>query len=564
MSSSTQNGIEPCHSTVELNPGKLKELAALIRAFNDERGFWVNELKGLDKLALLDGPGLRKLRDEYVKAKYVSPSGLQARGWKLALTEAAALLDRHWQAQLVTIKEAIGKRRELEDDERHLLYYALKSYGMISDMLNQNEPASVTKKFEELVPDVKKRTNLLRWLRRRIRAMLRDNRLPVVKAERSAVFDANCYDVFMEKSTWYVRIASLTPRKRIAIPLNGAGDGIDGNICLTLDGNHVEIHTMHKLPSPIFAPKKAALKGKPFKTNHTAVVAVDAGFTEVCVSNDGTVYGAGFGKLMSCAAKARNTKGQRRNRLYSIAEKARERGDEGKARRVEANNLGTVKQEQLLVKTQASIQVHINKAVNALLAPRPAAVVHEDLSHAKFKFQYGAASNRSLSAWARGQYQERLDFKAQVRGSRLIAVNPAYSSQLCPICGFVDKENRTGDRFLCLHCKHSGAADQVAALNLLARASDSEIQCWMSPSQVKTILQERFKRRLEASEAAKAAGVVTVAGKTSDVVSVATHTPRGSKKPHSGESRKVARLNPSTTRRANNRKPKPINPPTLR
>jgi hypothetical protein len=89
-----------CHSTTEFNPRKLKELAALVRAFNAERAAWVDTLKGLDKLELLDGPGLRRLRNAHVKAKYVSPNGLQARGWKLALTEAGALLDRHWQAQL--------------------------------------------------------------------------------------------------------------------------------------------------------------------------------------------------------------------------------------------------------------------------------------------------------------------------------------------------------------------------------------------------------------------------------------------------------------------------------
>jgi len=302
------------------------------------------------------------------------------------------------------------------------------------------------------------------------------------------------------------------------------------------------------------APLKPALAGRPLKTAHGPGRAVDAGFTEVCVDNDGVVYGAGFGKHMAKMAEARNVKGIRRNKLLAVAKKAQLRGDEGKARRIEAHNLGVVKQAARLAREQAEIQRHIDSALNKLFASKPAFVVHEDLSRAKFKFQYGAAQSRSLSAWARGVYQERLEFKAQVRGSHLVAVNPAYSSQLCPVCGFVERENRNGDRFRCLRCKHSGAADQVAAINLLARASDNEIQCWTSPSKVKTALQDRHKRRLEATEVAKAAEVVTVAGQTSDVVSAATRAPRASKT-HSGESLS-ARSDPATTRRANNRNSK--------
>ena len=97
------------HYTRPLNAGKLAQLRALVHAFNVERAYWVDELKPLCKLAQLDGAGVRRLRDERIKAGYMSPHGLQARGWKLALTEAADLLSRHWQAQLVAVK-GVGLR----------------------------------------------------------------------------------------------------------------------------------------------------------------------------------------------------------------------------------------------------------------------------------------------------------------------------------------------------------------------------------------------------------------------------------------------------------------------
>lgn len=546
------------HCTLPLNPGKLSELTALAAAFNAERSDWLDRIKGLRHLPLLDGAGLRKLRDQHVKAGYVSPHGLQARGWKLALTEAGNLLDRHWQAQLATVKDAINQRRgQLTNNEAHLLSYALKSYGMLSDVLNGTVPASVEKKFCDLVPHEKRRKSLLRWLRRRLRAMFRDNRLPVAQAWRSVVLDACCYKALRHGGRWYVLVAGLTPRKRIALPLTGAGDGIRGNICITLDRGQVEVHVQHDTGKPQTVPLKQALAGKT-SASHGPGKAIDLGFTEVAVDNDGTVLGAGFGRHMARFAAARNTKGQHRNRLRALADKARERGDEARARRIQAHNLGTLKQEAVLARQQATLEKHINQALRQLLASKPAFVVHEDLSRSGFKFRYGAAQNRSLSAWVRGVVAQRLEFHSQVRGSHLLAVNPAYSSQLCPSCGFVDSKNRSADRFQCLRCRHSGAADQVAATNLLARASDAEMACWMPPARVRGVLDEQYQRRLEAAGVAQASAAVTVAGQTSDVVSAATRTPRGRSRPHSGESVSTARTHPTTTRRANNAKPQTL------
>lgn len=37
---------------------------------------------------------------------------------------------------------------------------------------------------------------------------------------------------------------------------------------------------------------------------------------------------------------------------------------------------------------------------------------------------------------------------------KLILVNPAYTSQTCPCCSYVHKENRSGDKFCCLECHY--------------------------------------------------------------------------------------------------------------
>lgn len=48
-------------------------------------------------------------------------------------------------------------------------------------------------------------------------------------------------------------------------------------------------------------------------------------------------------------------------------------------------------------------------------------------------------------------------------------VNPAYTSQTCPICGNIDKKNRNHRMFLCTKCHHTDDADINAAKNIKNR-----------------------------------------------------------------------------------------------
>jgi hypothetical protein len=100
--------------------------------------------------------------------------------------------------------------------------------------------------------------------------------------------------------------------------------------------------------------------------------------------------------------------------------------------------------------------------------------------------------SRQVSLWPRGILQERTDFKASAAGCRREQVNPAYTSQMCPHCGFVNGKNRSGDRFECLNCGHGQDADRVAAMNLKARRTDPDITLWTPKERVKIILLDRF------------------------------------------------------------------------
>lgn len=79
--------------------------------------------------------------------------------------------------------------------------------------------------------------------------------------------------------------------------------------------------------------------------------------------------------------------------------------------------------------------------------------------------------NRSILNGGFGQFRTRLEAKVNARGGQVIAVNPAYTSQTCPSCGHVAKENRLHQSiFCCVECGYTANADVNAARNILLRA----------------------------------------------------------------------------------------------
>lgn len=82
-----------------------------------------------------------------------------------------------------------------------------------------------------------------------------------------------------------------------------------------------------------------------------------------------------------------------------------------------------------------------------------------------------AGLNRSIlnNRWT--DIQNKLEYKTRLAGTRLILVNPAYTSQTCNRCGHVAKANRESQAvFQCVNCGNKANADINAAKNILSRA----------------------------------------------------------------------------------------------
>jgi putative transposase len=69
-------------------------------------------------------------------------------------------------------------------------------------------------------------------------------------------------------------------------------------------------------------------------------------------------------------------------------------------------------------------------------------------------------------------------------------INPAFTSQTCPVCGHISKDNRkTQEMFCCVKCNHTDNADHNASINIKERINDSRISLNTPFWRVKEILQ---------------------------------------------------------------------------
>ena len=98
-------------------------------------------------------------------------------------------------------------------------------------------------------------------------------------------------------------------------------------------------------------------------------------------------------------------------------------------------------------------------------------IVVEDLTNVTFDtVSHRKKENRyEHHSWAFYQLQQDIAYKAREHGSYLIKINPAYTSQRCPKCGTICKENRdkTNHIYHCNNCHYQSNDDRVAAMNIV-------------------------------------------------------------------------------------------------
>ena len=256
----------------------------------------------------------------------------------------------------------------------------------------------------------------------------------------------------------WLRVSSLEARKSIWLPLKGSpyiqkADQVSKGILARKTKKGLwRFEAVEKrewvVPEPSDLPPDAPRLG------------VDVGLNVLAATSDGILYGKDFKPKFDRAY--RKVRDLRANRMRQ--------GFKENSPRLEA----------LESKLSGMIKTETGRIANDLVRRHPDTVfVLEDLDlrgcSGQKRFAYRALATALAS-------------KAPVE-----VVNPAYTSQECPSCGYISRSNRSGIKFHCRSCGRKAHADWVGASGILRRSGDNGIGCADHPSSVKATLRRRFR-----------------------------------------------------------------------
>ena len=142
-------------------------------------------------------------------------------------------------------------------------------------------------------------------------------------------------------------------------------------------------------------------------------------------------------------------------------------------------------------KIRRLLKNEIGRILNKLTPTEVSELVVEDLN-----FQFGGLSrqlNRILKRSGRSVIREKLESLTESKGVKITKINPAYTSQMCSNCGYINNKNRkTQAQFKCLCCRRTINADVNAAINILHRRS-MNISLFIKHSKLKVMLHQKHK-----------------------------------------------------------------------
>jgi len=114
----------------------------------------------------------------------------------------------------------------------------------------------------------------------------------------------------------------------------------------------------------------------------------------------------------------------------------------------------------------------VNHCVSKALVesnPKHTLFVLEDLSGVRNATERVRTKDRYVSvSWSFYDLEQKLIYKAKQNQSTVIKVDPRYTSQCCPICGHIEKNNRNKriHLFTCKNCGYKSNDDRIGAMNL--------------------------------------------------------------------------------------------------
>lgn len=290
----------------------------------------------------------------------------------------------------------------------------------------------------------------------------------VSKHNKSMTYDENMYRF---PNSNHMRLATAKAKKVIQIELTSNwhySQKGDVQVILNCDKKCIEIHKLiesHKTP-----------------IKQENIIGIDKGLYTLISCSSGHEYGIGYSKYSNANAEWMSNKNGNRHKNYID------------------NKMPTAKHyRRQRDGKRAHLKSLIDHAVRQMFfKEHPSLIVKEDLSFTKDKLpkaknKWVAKQRRNLATWAKGMLNERIEYYCDKFNVPFVDINPAYTSQYCPICGikFLRREGKHHEIAVCPNCGKMNA-NIAAAKNVKKRKDDSEINLYTPYKEVKKILDSRI------------------------------------------------------------------------
>ena len=266
--------------------------------------------------------------------------------------------------------------------------------------------------------------------------------------------------------TRWVSIISDTPRKPIQIPIK------DNRYYKNVPGKEDSTWTFQLKENGklrILASKTSEDIQPPTRVGEP--IGLDWGFKNLFATSDGRLLGL---ELHSYLLK-------QDKKITALAAQLQKLGVPLKTNR---------RYQQLIHATRETIKNTVGRILNMLDSEGVSEIVVENLDFRSRS--YSKRLNRLLNNAGRRVVKNKLSQLERERGITITKVNPAYTSQECNHCHYVDKANRKGEAFLCRNCGHRDHSDLNAAKNILYRRSVGRVWLWQTKQTVKSMLDAAF------------------------------------------------------------------------
>lgn len=366
--------------------------------------------------------------------------GLPSVYFSAAVDRALGDIRIMWAQVKSGINDAAGKNEQFSPPDRHYIRFALKVSGCFENIMN-NKPVSMPKEIqpqyeavlEELGGESGQRAKALnryicRQARKRLRRQHSDNETYFAVKKQGYRYgeSGGAHGIFL---------TTKVNRKRIFIPLTDA-NVYDRVLDIKLNPQKRTVEII----IPLFVNIRQ-------HEDYTNEIGISLGLWNMATTSTGNVYGSAFGKMQNEISD------------YIL----QKMGRSGRAKTCDTKKYTAYKE-----KMDAALKNYVNREINRMLEKeKPGVIYMAKLPRNPGMSMKGTGETYFLRMWKKGFVTERIQWKCQDNGIKVVEVIGKGIGVECSACG--QKGAVAGEIFRCPSCGYEENKKVNGAKNALNR-----------------------------------------------------------------------------------------------